>query len=68
MQITLFSFIQALLISLVFSNTYNSTLKHKIKTLYSNADPLLCDGNHFKHISTYSLGKQNDLTLTFGKM
>lgn len=31
-------------------------------------DPKICDGNRFKHISTYALGRQNDVTLTFQTM
>lgn len=31
-------------------------------------DPKICDGNRFKHISNYALGKQNDLSLTFNAM
>lgn len=30
--------------------------------------PKICDGNHFKFISTYALGKQNDLDLTLAEM
>lgn len=31
-------------------------------------DIKICDGNRFKHISTYALGRQNDVTLTFQTM
>ncbi len=34
----------------------------------NEAEPKICDGNRFKHISTYALGRQNDLFLTFREM
>ena len=44
----------------------------KIVMLFTILETVLsqkvCDGNHFKFISTYVLGRQNDLTLTFAEM
>ena len=36
--------------------------------LQIEAQPKIFDGNHYKFISSYALGKQNDLNLTFDKM
>lgn len=32
------------------------------------AEPKVCDGNRFKHISKHTFDKQNDLLLTFAAM
>lgn len=36
--------------------------------ILSDSEPLVCPGNRFKFLSSYALGRQNDLTLTFTKL
>lgn len=54
-----------LIISVVGLNIPSLSTLAPIK---AKAEPKICDGNRFKHISTYALGKQNDLNLTFNTM
>lgn len=56
--ITLFAFLW---------QTYQFSRGNGSLTLKDN-EPKICDGNRFKHISTYALGRQNDLFLTFRQM